>query len=74
MCKRMLSLHYLKNYDSMQCMRLYANEYMFPEIDETELWCNPARYTELMDLQSGRLLKTATALVAATLVVLAALG
>jgi hypothetical protein len=43
MCKKMQSLHYLKNYGISDELELYSNEYLFPEIDETQIWCNPDR-------------------------------
>ena len=35
MCKKMKAKNYIKNYGIDQCFEVYANSFMFPEIDET---------------------------------------
>lgn len=53
MCKKMKAVYYLKNYEVANCLETYANSYLFPEIDETQLWCNPDRYSTLLDLYNS---------------------
>ena len=53
MCKKMKAIYYLPNYSLDTCMNLYSNQYLFSEIDETNLWCDPGRYGTLMGLMFG---------------------
>lgn len=36
MCKRMKAKHYVKNLGIDECLEVYANKFMLPEIDETQ--------------------------------------
>jgi len=64
MCKKMKAVHYLKNFEAAECLDLYANSVLFPEIDETAMWCNDQRYDILLDLGLGRMMVASLALVA----------
>jgi hypothetical protein len=64
MCKKMQAFYYLPNYGASECLNLYANQYLFSEIDETQLWCSPDRYQTLLDLQHAALLTQALGLIA----------
>lgn len=46
----MKAFYFLPNYGADFCMATYANQYLFSEIDETQLWCNPDRYATLLGL------------------------
>jgi len=32
---------------------MYSNQFLFPEVDETAMWCQDDRYTFLLDLGLG---------------------
>jgi hypothetical protein len=71
MCKKMKAFYYLPNYNAEFCLNTYSNQYLFSEVDETQLWCSPDRYATLLGLSKGVLLQAATgfALMAAALIV-----
>jgi hypothetical protein len=50
MCKKMKAFYYLPNLDADSCLNTYSNQYLFSEIDETQLWCSPDRYAILLGL------------------------
>jgi hypothetical protein len=64
MCKKMQAFYYLPNYGASECLNIYANQYLFSEIDETQLWCSPDRYQTLLGLQHATLLTQALGLIA----------
>ena len=66
MCKKMLALYYLPNYEVDYCMNTNSNQYLFSELDETQLWCAPDRYAVLLGLSNSMLLKAASALLLLT--------
>jgi hypothetical protein len=71
MCKKMEAFYYLPNYGVDSCLLTYANQYLFSEIDETQLWCDPNRYSTLLGLDTARaLLPSALALALALLTLL----
>jgi hypothetical protein len=48
----MKAKHYIKNYGAESCLEVYSNKFMFPEIDETQQWCNAeTRFDTLLGLQ-----------------------
>ncbi len=53
MCKKMMAVNYLPNLNLDSCINLYANQYLFPEIDETQQWCTPSRAATLLGLQDA---------------------
>lgn len=53
MCKKMKAFYYLPNYNVGSCLNTYSNQYLFSEIDETNLWCDPDRYSSLLGLLGG---------------------
>ncbi|CDW80572.1 UNKNOWN [Stylonychia lemnae] len=53
MCKKMKAFYYLPNYDADQCLLTHSNQYLFSEIDETQLWCDPDRYSVLLGLDTA---------------------
>lgn len=55
MCKKMKAFHYLKNLELSSCINLYSNQYLFPEIDETQQWCTPTRALTLLGLNQAYL-------------------
>jgi len=57
MCKKMKAFYYLPNYNAEFCLNTYSNQYLFSEVDETQLWCSPDRYATLLGLSRGTLLK-----------------
>ena len=59
MCKKMKAVHFLHNYKAEECLNTYANEVLFPEIDEISQWCNPLRYKTLFGLDGALLGKAA---------------
>lgn len=46
MCKKMKAFYYLPNLNADFCLTTHANQYLFSELDEIALWCNPDRYAE----------------------------
>eukprot|EP00347_Sterkiella_histriomuscorum_P012136 403369758 len=58
MCKKMKSFYYLPNYEAESCLNTYSNQYLFSEIDETQLWCDPDRYSTLLGLNNANFLKS----------------
>ena len=67
MCKKMQAFYYLPNYGASECLNLYANQYLFSEIDETQLWCSPDRYSTLLGLQHAHLLTICVGVILAVL-------
>lgn len=57
MCKKMKAYYYLPNYGADFCLLSHSNQYLFSEIDETQLWCSPNRYSTLLGLSQGFLIK-----------------
>lgn len=53
MCKKMKAIYYLYNLNVKPCVETYSNQVLFPEIDETQLWCNPDRYAVLLGLNNS---------------------
>ena len=49
----MKAIYYLPNYNLDSCINLYSNQFLFSEIDEINLWCDPDRYGTLMGLMFG---------------------
>ena len=35
------------------CLNTYSNQFLFSEVDETNLWCDPDRYRTLLGLLAG---------------------
>jgi len=62
MCKKMKAFYYLPNYQADFCMATYSHQYLFSELDETQLWCNPDRQATLLGLSHGILLQAASAI------------
>eukprot|EP00347_Sterkiella_histriomuscorum_P014228 403361683 len=55
MCKKMKSKYYIENYGAGSCLETYSNKFMFPEIDETQQWCNSDdRFNTLLGLSNAR--------------------
>jgi len=46
----MQAFYYLPNYEANECLNTYSNQFLFSEIDETQLWCSPNRYSTLLGL------------------------
>ena len=67
MCKKMKSFYYLPNYEAESCLNTYSNQYLFSEIDETQLWCDPDRYSTLLGLNNAYFLKSSGLLIIAVL-------
>jgi hypothetical protein len=57
MCKKMKAFYYLPNYQAEFCLGTYANQYLFSELDETQLWCSPERFSLLLGLSNAVILK-----------------
>lgn len=57
MCKKMKAYYYLPNYNADFCLNSHSNQYLFAEIDETQIWCSPNRYSSLLGLSHGFLVK-----------------
>lgn len=57
MCKKMKAFYYLPNYNADFCLLSHSNQYLFSEIDETQLWCSPNRYSTLLGLSRGYLIR-----------------
>ena len=54
MCKKMKAKHYVKNFGAAQCLDIYSNKYLFPELDETAQWCSAeSRFNTLLGLSSA---------------------
>ena len=58
----MKAFYYLPNYQADFCMGTYANQYLFAELDETQLWCSPDRYATLLGLSNAVIIKAAAAI------------
>jgi hypothetical protein len=65
MCKKMKAFYYLPNYNAEFCLNTYSNQYLFSEVDETQLWCNPDRYATLLGLSRSILGKAVGGLIIA---------
>lgn len=70
MCKKMKAFYYLQNFGADFCLGTYSNQYLFSELDETQLWCNPDRYATLMGLSHAVLLKAVSAVALLSLAVI----
>ena len=70
MCKKMKAFYYLQNFGADFCLGTYSNQYLFSELDETQLWCNPDRYATLLGLSHAVLLKAVSAVLLVSMVVL----
>jgi len=55
MCKKMKAFYYLPNLNADFCLNTYSNQYLFSELDETQLWCSPDRYSTLLGLSNAML-------------------
>jgi hypothetical protein len=71
MCKKMKAYYYLPNYNADFCLLSHSNQYLFSEIDETQLWCSPNRYSTLLGLSKGILIKVGIAVISLSLMALA---
>lgn len=69
MCKKMKAFYFLPNLNSEFCLSTYANQYLFSELDETQLWCSPERFSLLLGLSNAVVLKALTAVFVATVAV-----
>jgi hypothetical protein len=49
----MKAFYYLPNYGADSCLATHSNQYLFSEVDETNLWCDPKRYSTLLGLDFG---------------------
>lgn len=66
----MKAFYFLPNYNAEQCLNTYSNQYLFSEIDETNLWCDPDRYSTLLGLLSAY----TSIIVSATVLITALIG
>ncbi len=58
----MKAFYYLPNLEADFCLGTYSNQYLFSELDETNLWCNPDRYATLLGLSNAKLLRAISGL------------
>lgn len=73
MCKKMKAFYYLPNLGADFCLGTYANQYLFSELDETQLWCSPDRYATLLGLSHATLLRALSGLLTVATVALVTL-
>lgn len=66
----MKAFYYLPNYQAEFCLNTYSNQYLFSELDETQLWCSPERYSTLLGLSNAVILKALSLVFVATAAVL----
>ena len=59
MCQKMRAKNFFSVYNAPACAKFYSNPFTFPDLDEVEQWCSPARTRELLQL-SGGLMKSAS--------------
>lgn len=52
-CTKALAKNYIEYKYASDCVKYYANTYLFPEVNEVEEWCNPTRKDYLLGLESG---------------------
>lgn len=62
MCKKMKAYYYLPNLEADFCLNTHSNQFLFSELDETQLWCTPNRYAALLGLSNAVFVKVFSAL------------
>lgn len=53
----MKAYYYLPNLNADFCLNTHSNQFLFSELDETQLWCTPNRYATLLGLSNAVLIK-----------------
>ncbi|CAI2372383.1 unnamed protein product [Moneuplotes crassus] len=52
-CKKAMAKNYIQYTGASECVKLYSNKYLFPEVNEVEEWCNTKRKYTLLGINSG---------------------
>jgi len=60
MCKKLIAKNYLAYTNAPECVKLYSNRYLYPDVDEVEYWWNIDRKYTLLGINSASLLSLST--------------
>jgi hypothetical protein len=70
MCKKMKAYYYLPNLEADFCLNTHSNQFLFSELDETQLWCTPNRYATLLGLSNAVLIKAISVLALSSIAII----
>lgn len=54
-CTKALAKNYIHYTNAPDCVKMYSNRYLFPEVNEVEEWCTPDRKSTLLGINSSML-------------------